>query len=49
MGRPRAIIDQYEFLFLYKKGFPDQVIAEHFCVHRTTITRKRQQMLFMII
>lgn len=44
MGRPKAVIDQDEFLFLYKKGFSDQVIAEFFCVHRSTVIRKRQQM-----
>ena len=44
MGRLKAEIDQDEFLLLYKKGFTDQAIAEHFCVHRSTITRRRQQM-----
>lgn len=44
MSRPKAVIDQNEFLSLYEKGFSDQAIAEHFCVHRSTITRKRQQM-----
>lgn len=44
MARPRAVIDKDEFLLLYRKGFSDQVIAEHFCVHRSTIARKRRQM-----
>jgi hypothetical protein len=44
LGRPKAVIDQDEFLLLYEKGFSDQVIADHFCVHRSTIARKRQQM-----
>jgi hypothetical protein len=44
LGRLKAEIDQDEFLLLYKKGFTDQAIAEHFCVHRSTITRRRQQM-----
>lgn len=44
MARPSAVIDEGEFLSLYKKGFSDQLIAEHFCVHRSTIARKRKQM-----